>query len=117
MATSWLIKSEPRPRGRWMTWLEAHHAVALRGAMRRWWIAPVAGLLVTGSAVWPFLKVDKSFGGTHTEPFVQVSYEFSEELSLERKEAIVTQVEKALEPHRAELQARYTALTGKEPDR
>lgn len=106
LATSWLIKSEPRPRGRWMTWLEGRHGVALGAAMKHWWIAPAAGLLITASAVWPFLKIDKSFSGSRTEPFVQVSYEFSEELSLERKEAVVTQVEKALEPHRAELQAR-----------
>lgn len=106
LSTSWLIKSEPRPRGRWMTWLEERHAVALELAMRRRWIAPAAGLLVMASAIWPFMKIDKSFGGSNTESFVQVSYQFSEELSLGRKEAIVTQVEKALEPHRAELKAR-----------
>lgn len=106
LATSWLIKSEPRPRGRWMVRLEEQHARALGLAMRRRWIAPVAGLVITASAIWPFMKVDKSFSGTHTEPFVQVNYNFSEELSLERKEAIVTQVEKQLEPHRAELNAR-----------
>lgn len=106
LATSWLIKSKPRPRGRWMAWLETQHGRALGLAMRRRWIAPVTGLLITASAVWPYMKIDKSFSGTHTEPFVQVNYDFSEELSLDRKEEIVSRVERELEPHRTELKAR-----------
>lgn len=106
LGTSWFIKAKPRPRGRWLGWLEDRHARLLGLALRRRWLSPLIGLLVTASAVYPFMKVDKNFGGSHSELFVQVNYDFSEELSLERKEEIVNRVEAALEPHREELMAR-----------
>jgi HAE1 family hydrophobic/amphiphilic exporter-1 len=50
--------------------------------------------------------VDKNFDTSESELFVQLRYDTSEELSLERKEELVTQVETALEPHRELLMAR-----------
>jgi HAE1 family hydrophobic/amphiphilic exporter-1 len=106
LATSWLIKSQPRPRGRAMQWLEARHTSLLTFNLRHRWVTPVTGLAMVASAIWPFMKIDKNFGANNNELFVQASYQFSEELSLERKEQVVTRVEQALEPHRAELMAR-----------
>ncbi len=106
LATSWFIGSAPRPRGAFMRWLEVRHGHVLSFVLRRRWIAPAAGLLVVASAVWPFMKIDKNFGSSNSEMFVQLNYDFSEELSLERKEEVVSRVEGFLEPHRAALMAR-----------
>jgi HAE1 family hydrophobic/amphiphilic exporter-1 len=58
------------------------------------------------SAWIPFSKVDKNFDTSENELFVQVNYDISENLSLERKEQLVSRVEGALEPHREKLMAR-----------
>jgi HAE1 family hydrophobic/amphiphilic exporter-1 len=47
-----------------------------------------------------------NFDTEQTELYVQVRYQFSEEMSLERKEEIITRVEQLLEPHRQEMMAR-----------
>ena len=70
------------------------------------WLTPVLMVGVLASAWFPFTKVEKNFDTNESELFVQVNYNPSESLSLERKEQLVTQVEKALEPHREELMAR-----------
>jgi HAE1 family hydrophobic/amphiphilic exporter-1 len=106
MATSWFIKSKPRPRSKAMTWTERKYEGILRFMLRRRWLAPVIGLAVLASAAFPFMKVDKNFDTTETEMFVQIRYEFSEEPSLEKKEEYVSKVESTLEPHREDLFAR-----------
>ncbi|MEN8007617.1 MAG: efflux RND transporter permease subunit [Candidatus Krumholzibacteriota bacterium] len=106
LATSWYIKSKPRPRGRAMIWLEDVFQRMLAVSLKRRWISPVVGLVVVGSAVFPFQRVDMNFDTSQTELFVQVRYEFSEEMSLDRKEKVISQVEQVLEPHREDLMAR-----------
>jgi len=106
MATSWFIKAPPKGRGRFMIWLEEHYVRVLRFNLRHRWLTPVVGILVTVSAAFPFMKIDKNFDTNETELFVQLNYVISEELSLERKQELVTRVEGALEPHRNELMAR-----------
>ena len=106
LATSWYIKSKPRPKGRIMIWLEVRYERLLSFSLRRRWLSPVVGLVVIGSAVFPFQRVDMNFDTSEAELFVQVRYEFSEEMSLDRKEEFVTRVEQTLEPHRQELMAR-----------
>jgi HAE1 family hydrophobic/amphiphilic exporter-1 len=106
MATSWFIDSKPRPRSRAMTRFEDGYVRLLRFNLRHRWLTPIIGTLVTASAVYPFIKIDKNFDTDEAELFVQIRYEFSEEHSLERKEAIVTRIEAVLEPHRDELLAR-----------
>jgi len=106
LATSWFIKSQPRPRGRLMIRMEDSYQRLLGLSLRRRWLSPVVGLLVIGSAVIPFRHVDMNFDTSQAELFVTVRYEFSEEMSLDRKEEFVTRVETLLEPHRDELMAR-----------
>jgi HAE1 family hydrophobic/amphiphilic exporter-1 len=106
LSTSWFIRSAPRPRGRLMTWVETHYVILLRFNLRHRWLTPIIGVVAVASAVYPFGKIDKNFDASQTELFVQANYDFSEELSLERKEAVVSAVEKQLEPHRSELMAR-----------
>ncbi len=106
LATSWFIKSRPRPRGRLMLWLEKHYVRLLKFNLTHRWLTPIILLAVLASSVYPFIKVDKNFDATRTELFVQIRYRISEEMSLEQKEALVTEVERVLEPHREELLAR-----------
>jgi HAE1 family hydrophobic/amphiphilic exporter-1 len=106
LATSWYIKSKPRPKGRIMIWLEERYERLLSFSLRRRWLSPVVGLAVIGSAVFPFQHVDMNFDTSEAQLFVQVRYEFSEEMSLDRKEEFVTGVEQVLEPHRQEMMAR-----------
>jgi HAE1 family hydrophobic/amphiphilic exporter-1 len=106
MATSWFIKSRPRPRSRALIWTEDQYEKLLRVMLRRRWLTPVIGLVVIASAAFPFMKVDKNFDATQSEMFVQVRYQFSEEPSLEKKEEYVNKVEAALEPYRDEFKAR-----------
>jgi hydrophobic/amphiphilic exporter-1 (mainly G- bacteria), HAE1 family len=106
LASARYIRSVPRPRDRWLTWLEARYERLLAWSLRRRWVAVVAGLVVVASAVYPFQKVDKNFDTSESELFVQLRYDISEELSLERKRDLVSKVEAALEPHREHLLAR-----------
>ncbi len=106
LATSWFIRSEPRPRGRLMGWLEERYCRILAANLKHRWLTPLVGIVIMASAVYPFMKVDKNFDTSETELFVQVRYEYSEETSLEKKEELVTFVEQQLEPHREELMAR-----------
>jgi HAE1 family hydrophobic/amphiphilic exporter-1 len=106
LATSWYIKSQPRPKGRLLTGLEQRYERLLAFGMRRWWLSPLIGLAVVGSAVYPISRIDMNFDTSRSELFVQVSYDISEEMSLERKQELVSEVEALLEPHREELMAR-----------
>jgi hydrophobic/amphiphilic exporter-1 (mainly G- bacteria), HAE1 family len=106
LATSKYITSRPRGRGRLMTWLEEKYIKLLSLNLRRRWIAPMTGLIIVLSAVYPFQNVDMNFDTSSPELFIQLRYEFSEELSLDRKEAMISEVETLLEPHREELIAR-----------
>ena len=106
LATSRYIKSKPRSRGRAMEWVEEHYQRLLAFNLRRRWVTVAIGLAVVASAVLPFKKIDMNFDTTRSDLFVQLYYNISEDLSLERKEELITQVEQAIEPHRQELMAR-----------
>jgi HAE1 family hydrophobic/amphiphilic exporter-1 len=106
MATSWFIKSRPKPKSKGMLKTESIYERMLVFNLKHRWLAPVLMVGVLASAYFPFTKVEKNFDTNESELFVQVNYNPSESLSLDRKEQLVTQVEKTLEPHRAELMAR-----------
>ena len=106
LATSRYIKSAPRPRGRWMLALEERYSRVLAFNLRRWYVGLSAGVVFVASMAFPFSRIDMNFDSSEPQLFVQVSYQISEELSLEKKEELVTRVEQELEPHRDELMAR-----------
>lgn len=106
LATSRLIRRAPRPRGPIMLWIEARYVRVLQVNLRHRWLTPLIGLTVLGSAAYPYDKVDMNFDADRTDMFAQISYKFSEPLSLERREEMVSRVEQALEPHREHLMAR-----------
>jgi len=107
LATSSFIRSRSRPRARLMLWLETRYETLLAFFLRHRWLTPVIGLAVLASTAYPFTKIDKNFDTNQSEVFVQVRYEFSEPLSLERKEYAVTLVEQILVPHRDALNAEH----------
>ncbi len=106
LATSWFIRARQRPRERWLVWLEDRYRRLLEFNLRHRWLTPLIGIAVTASAVFPFLRTDINFDNRDAPLYVQVRYDFSEEVPLEKKEEVVTQVEKLLEPHRDRLMAR-----------
>jgi HAE1 family hydrophobic/amphiphilic exporter-1 len=106
LATSWFIRSRPKPKTPAMLRAESVYERMLLFNLRHRWLAPVLLVGTLASAWFPFSKVDKNFDASESELFVQLNYDISENLSLERKEELVTRVEKALEPHRDELMAR-----------
>jgi HAE1 family hydrophobic/amphiphilic exporter-1 len=115
MATSWFIKSKPRGRGRLMMKIEA-----IYGAVIGWLLAVgrdvsrtrlnlrrtgaiVVGLLIVASIAIPFSQIEMNFDTNETELFVTIGYQFSESLSLERKQEMVTLVENHLDQFRDEM--------------
>jgi len=106
LATSWYIRSKPKPRGRAMIALEEKYQAVLAWNLRRRWVAVLVGLAVVGSALYPFKHVDMNFDSSRTELFVQIRYDIRDELNLQGREALVNRVEAALEGHRDELLAR-----------
>jgi HAE1 family hydrophobic/amphiphilic exporter-1 len=106
LATARFIKAKKVEPGRLMRGTERGYAAMLGFFLRRRWMTPVVGLLVTASGIWPFLKIDKNFETNQSEMFVQVNYNPSEEMSLQRKESLVNQVEAAMEPLRKEFDLR-----------
>lgn len=106
LATSRLIHARPRRTGRLMRGLEERYVGLLRFNLRHRWLTPAIGLAAIASAVYPFIRIDKNFDTSRSEAFVQVNYQFSEELNLDRKERVIGLVEAELVPHEEELRAR-----------
>ncbi len=106
LATSKYIRSKPRKKGAAMVLLEEKYQGLLAFSLRHKWLSPVVGLVILSSAAFPYTRVDMNFETSQAELFVQFRYDFSEEMSLERKEVVISEVEKILEPHREELLAR-----------
>jgi HAE1 family hydrophobic/amphiphilic exporter-1 len=107
VATSRLIRARSRPRARLMVALERAYERVLAFNLQHRWITPVVLVVVIASAVYPYTHIDKSFDANESEVFVQLRYEFSEPLSLERMEQVVTMVENLLIPHQDELNAEH----------
>ncbi|PIE90578.1 MAG: hypothetical protein CR997_05675 [Acidobacteria bacterium] len=83
--------------GRLMRALQGVYSKILKWTLRHRVIAPVAGLVVIASAYFPFKNINFNFEANSSEMFIQLEYRFSENLSLERKEGVITRVEKALD--------------------
>ncbi|MBD3160494.1 MAG: MMPL family transporter [Candidatus Eisenbacteria bacterium] len=106
LATAHAIRAKPRPKSRFFTGLEERYVRLLRFNLRHRWMTPIIGIAVMVSAAYPFIKIDKNFDASRSEVFIQVHYMISEDLSLDRKEALVDTVEAILLPLREELHAK-----------
>lgn len=115
LAAGRLMRSKPRPPGRWMTGLQDRY----RALQERlvpwvdgwgWWRklgAFVFGILfLLALPVWPVLKVDKNMDVTKAEMYVGIRYNITESLSLAKKEELVSRVEAELTPMKEELKIR-----------
>lgn len=101
LATGWFLKAKKAPKSdRMLEFLQTHYQRILRWTLRHKWVAPAVGLAVIASIAFPFSRIDMNFDASRSEMFVGLRYHFSEQLSLDQKERIATQVEEALEPLR-----------------
>ena len=107
LATSRFIRLRPPRRAPLMLAIERRYDRILAFNLRHRWVSVVVGLGVVASAMYPFNHIDKNFEANRSEVFVQARYEFSEPLSLERKEKVINLVEAELLPHREELNAEH----------
>ncbi len=107
LASGRLIRFREPRRAPLMLFLERRYERILEFNLRRRWISVVVGLGVIASAYYPFEHIDKNFDANSSEVFVQARYEFSEPLSLERKEKVIDMVEERLLPHKDELGAEH----------
>jgi HAE1 family hydrophobic/amphiphilic exporter-1 len=106
LSTSWRIRAQARPRGRLLLKVEGLYERALEVSLRRRWLMPLLAVAIAASAIYPYSKTDINFDNDKTDPYVQVHYRFSEEISIDRKERMVSRIEKHLEPYREELRAK-----------
>jgi hydrophobic/amphiphilic exporter-1 (mainly G- bacteria), HAE1 family len=106
LAMTRFIRSRPRPKTSAMLRLEAVYQRVLAFNLRHRWLTPLIGLGILVSTWYPFQQVDKNFGTTNPELFVQLRIRFTEEASFDRKRDLIVQLEQLLEPHREALSAR-----------
>ncbi|MFH1680560.1 MAG: efflux RND transporter permease subunit [Candidatus Eisenbacteria bacterium] len=106
LATSRFIRARANEKGRLMQRIEDRYVRLLRFNLRHRWLTPLIGIALILSAVYPFIRIDKNFDTSRSEVFVQIRYEFSEELNLDRKERVVSRVEEELVPFKEDLHAR-----------
>ncbi len=106
LAVSTVIRAKSPRRSPIVVALEQAYERTLAFNLRHRWLTPIIGLAVMTSAIYPFNNIDMNFDANQSEVFVQVRYEFSESLSLDRKEQAISMVEAILEPHRDELNAK-----------
>lgn len=107
LATSRFIRLRPPRRAPLMLWIEGKYDRILAFNLRHRWISVVVGVGVIASAAFPFNRIDKNFDSNQSEMFVQARYEFSEPLSLERKEKVINIVEAILLPQKEHLNAEH----------
>lgn len=106
LAASSVIHARPRPKDRWLLWLEDVYGRLLSFNLRHRWITPVVGLALTASALYPFQRTEVNFDSGEASLYAQVHYHFTEDTPLERKEELVKLVEERIQPHRKELWAK-----------
>lgn len=105
LATGRFLKPKPEKRtnGPVMQFLQDKYAAILRFTLRHKYIAPIVGILMVGATYYPFTQVETNFDAEETEMYVNMMYRFSEDVPLDRKQEIVTEVENALFPHKERL--------------
>lgn len=99
LATSRFIRNRSPRRAPLMLALETGYVKALSFNLKHRWITVLVSTLVILSTIYPFNHIDKNFDANQNEVFIQLRYDFSEPLSLARKEIEVTAVEKLILPH------------------
>ncbi len=107
LVTSRVIRLRPPRRAPLMLAMERRYETILAFNLRHRWVSVVVGLGVVASTIFPFNRIDKNFDANRSEVFVQARYEFSEALSLDRKEKVINLVEAVLLPRMDKLNAEH----------
>ncbi|MCB1042076.1 MAG: efflux RND transporter permease subunit [Acidobacteria bacterium] len=102
-ASKFVSTHRTRAKGPWMHATENVYVRILNFTLNHRWIAPVVGLAVLASVYFPATQIDWNFESNRSEMFVGMDYRFSENLPLDEKERIVSEVEKALAVHKKDL--------------
>jgi HAE1 family hydrophobic/amphiphilic exporter-1 len=103
LAMSRVVRTRRVKPSRWMEWLQARYERVLAFTLRHKWVAPLVGLAVIASVAYPFPRIDMNFEANQAEMFVAMHYRIDQPMSLEKKEELVTRVEKSLAPHKKDL--------------
>ncbi len=103
LATSWFIRAKKRPRERWLVWLETHYERLMKFNLKHRWLSIIVLLVMGGSMVFPFMKVDFNFDPDKPDLYAQIEYRFYDDMTLDAKEELVTKMEKLIDPLREEL--------------
>ena len=88
-----------------MDWLQKYYVHSLKFTLRHRWIAIVAGIAVLVATLYPIQRMNFNFDPSPTQTFVGLMVNFSEAVSLEQKQAQITEIEKVIEPYLEEFNA------------
>ncbi|MFT5451036.1 MAG: HAE1 family hydrophobic/amphiphilic exporter-1 [Enterobacterales bacterium] len=102
-ASKLLTKPKKARKTAVMDRLQKHYVESLKFTLRHRWIALVAGLAVLVATLYPLQRMNFNFDPSPAEMFVGMGVNFSEAVSLEQKEAQITEIEQALEPYLEEF--------------
>ncbi len=108
LATAKLLKAktEVRPPGMIMAFLERWYTKLLALSLRYRWVIPVLGLAVIGTAYYPYDNVEMNLQPNKSEMFVGMRYRFSESLSLQRKKEVIVGVESELAKYKDQFEVK-----------
>jgi len=101
LASRKLLKKPKRPvRTPVMDKIQAVYQVVLKFTLKHRWISVVVGVSLLVSTIFPVSQINFNFDSAPTEMFIGLRVDFSEAASLEKKEQLITQIEKSLEPYK-----------------
>lgn len=103
LATSWMIKAQVRRKQTWIIWLEKRYVRLLKFNLRNRWLTPLILVTIGVSTYYPWSTVDMDFGHSRIASYAEVRYDYSESASMEKREELITEIEKILDPHREKL--------------
>ncbi|TQV76961.1 efflux RND transporter permease subunit [Aliikangiella marina] len=104
LASTKLLKKERKEfKTPIMDRLQKYYTFALGYTLKHRWLAVIfaAGTLL--ATIYPVKNMNFNFDAAPTEMFIGINVDISEALSLDAKQQIIIQVEKALEPYKEEL--------------
>lgn len=101
IASQKLLKKQTKPVPTpIMDALQTKYQQLLGFTLNHRWIAMVFGLGLLGSTYYPVQNTNFNFDAAPTETFVGIKVDVTEAASLAKKEEIITEIEKRLEPHK-----------------
>ncbi len=104
LAATKLLKKQTQIRATpIMDWIQKNYEIILGFTLKHRWLAVVSGVGLLLITIYPVSKMNFNFNASPTEMFVGIGVDFSEAISLEEKEKLISVVEKSLEPYKEEF--------------